>query len=155
MKCDLCGKNNAKYKYYEVNSNSIKELNICGECAKKKGIDFTLKVSKSPTKNIICPGCGLKFSSFKKNNRLGCSECYNAFHSKLKVIFKQIQPDITNRGKKPIKDVRVLSMKKELRELQRNLEDYVNMEKYEEAVQIRNKIEEYQQKLKSISREND
>jgi len=150
MKCDLCGKNEAKYKYYEVDSNSIRELNICDECAQKKGIDFASRKAQVEQENIECHGCGLSFKEFKENNLLGCPECYNSFRSKLKIIFKQMHPDTIHTGKELIKDVRVLNMKKEIRELQQQLQNYVAKEKYEEAVQIRDKIEKCQLEIKSL-----
>ncbi len=155
MKCDLCGKNEAKYKYYEVDSEGIRELHICNECAKKKGITFSSRVQQSKEENIKCLNCGLSFREFKKTSLLGCPECYSNFQSKLDVILMQIHPGTTHKGKTPVKDVRLLSMKKEIKELQKRLEDYVKNEKFEEAVRIRDTIEKCQAELKSIRGRND
>jgi len=153
MKCDLCNNKDAKYKYYEVDSDGVREMNICKECAQRKGIDFPSRTQQSNTENIECQSCGHSFKDFKETNHLGCPECYSNFRSKLDVILMQIHPGTTHKGKKPVKDGRLVSMKKEIRELQKMLEDYVKKEKYEEAVHIRNKIEKYQEELKSIRRE--
>lgn len=153
MKCDLCGDNDAKYKYYEVDAEGIREMNICNKCAHRKGIDFAPRTQEQKVENIKCKECGLSFKEFKKTNHLGCPECYNNFRSKLDSILLQTHPGIVHKGKKPVKNARLLSMKKEIRGLQETLEDYVKKEKYEEAVHIRDKIEKYQEELKSIRRD--
>ncbi|MEA1913040.1 MAG: UvrB/UvrC motif-containing protein [candidate division WOR-3 bacterium] len=155
MKCELCGKNEAKYKYYEVNSDSIRELNICEDCARKKGIAFRNKTTRVRTENSECLNCRLSFKEFKKMNKLGCPECYKAFREKLKIILAQIHPGIIHKGKKPIRDTRVLSAKKEIRELKRKLKKYVDLEDFEDAVKARNKLQKCQEELKNLRGRND
>jgi protein arginine kinase activator len=152
MKCDLCGNNEAKYKYYEVDSEGVREMNICSECAHRKGIDFSPRTQELKVDNIVCKNCNLSFKEYKKKNRLGCTECYINFRSKIDSILLQTHNSLIHKGKKPVKNAKLLSMKKEIRELQKTLEDSVKKEKYEEAVHIRDKIEKYQEELKSIRR---
>lgn len=155
MKCEICGQNKAKYKYYEVDSDSVKELNICEDCALKKGI--AVKETKGDFSSVKsrCSNCQTTFSEFKKSNMLGCPECYSAFKSKLDIILRQVHPGLKHEGKVPVRDTEIIDMKKEIRELKKKLDLFVKQEKFEEAVKLRDKIEKQEKKLESMRQEND
>jgi len=155
MKCDLCGEENAKYKYYEVNSDTVRELNICEKCAREKGVDIKGREDSVVVKTGMCPSCGLTFSDFKESRRFGCVECYKTFEEQLKAFLREIQLGITHKGKEPLRNSKVILMKKEILEMKKELENYVEDEKFEEAVKLRDKIESRKEELRISRKQND
>lgn len=155
MKCDLCGADGAKYKYYEVYSDNVREINICEDCARKKGVDVKNKSDSQVSKNKICPTCGLKLDEFKDSNQLGCVDCYKTFFDQIQVSLKDSQLGLIHKGKEPVKNTKVLFVKKEILELKKKLENFVEEEKFEEAVELRDRIEERKKELKTIRGKND
>jgi len=155
MKCDLCGADGAKYKYYEVYSDNVREINICEECARKKGVDVKNKDDSSISKNKVCPTCGLTFSEYKNSKQLGCINCYKTFYDQIQIYLKDSQLDLVHKGKEPVTNTKVLSVKKEILELKQKLENFVEEEKFEEAVELRDRIEERKKELKTIRSKND
>lgn len=155
MKCDLCGANNAKYKYYEVDSDTVREINLCEKCAREKGIDIKGKADSEVIETGICSACGLTFKEFKVSGNLGCIECYNSFKDQIKAYLKEAQFGYVHKGKKPVSDSKVIVVKKQILEMKKKLDDYVEDEKFEEAVKLRDKIEERKEELKAIREKND
>jgi protein arginine kinase activator len=155
MKCDLCGNENAKYKYYEVNSDTVREINICEKCAREKGVDVKNKEESVVVKAAMCPNCGLTFIDFKDTRRLGCIDCYKNFREQIKAFLTEFQLGLTNKGKEPVKNSKVILMKKEILEMKKELENFVEDEKFEEAVQLRDKIESRKKELRAIRKKND
>lgn len=155
MKCELCGIDNAKYKYYEVDSDKVREINICEECAREKGIDGKNKEETLADRNKVCPNCGLTFVEYKDSGSLGCIECYKIFNDEIKIFLKESQLGILHKGKEPVSNSKILIVKKEILEMKKKLESYVEGEKFEEAVKLRDKIEERKEELKSIRGKND
>ena len=155
MKCDLCGADGAKFKYYEVYSDNVREINICEECARKKGVDVKNREDLQVSKNKICSTCGLTFEEYKESNHLGCVDCYKTFYEQILVYLKDSQLGLVHKGKEPVKNTKVLSVKKEILELKQKLENFVEEEKFEEAVELRDRIEERKKELKTIRGKSD
>lgn len=155
MKCDLCGADGAKYKYYEVDSDKVREINICEECAREKGVDVKNRDDVAETKDRVCPTCGLTFFEYKKSGRLGCIDCYKVFDDQIKIYLKEFQLGVKHKGKEPVRNTKVLSVKKEILEMKKRLENYVESEQFEEAVKLRDEIEERKEELKTIRGKND
>lgn len=155
MKCELCGMNNAKYKYYEVDSDKVHEINICEECAREKGVGGKNKEDTLVDRSKVCPNCGLTFSEYKDSGNLGCVECYGIFYDEIKIFLKESQLGVLHKGKEPVNNTKILIVKKEILEMKKKLESYVEGEKFEEAVKLRDKIEERKEELKAIRGKND
>lgn len=155
MKCELCGDNNAKYKYYEVDSDTVREINICEQCAREKGVDIKNKEDSVVLETGICPVCGLSFREYKESMSLGCVECYKHFSDQIKVSLKESQLGVLHKGKEPVRDSEVIVVKKEILEMKRELDNYVENERFEEAVKLRDKIEERKEELRAIRGKND
>jgi protein arginine kinase activator len=155
MKCELCGANNAKYKYYEVDSDTVREINICEECAREKGIDVKSKEDSTVVKSGVCPACSLTFREYEGSGSLGCIQCYKSFEDQIKIFLKESQLGVVHKGKEPVRSSKVIFVKKEILEMKKKLENYVEDEKFEEAVKLRDKIEERKEELKTIRKKND
>ena len=111
----MCKKNEATVRYTEVVNKKIIKMNLCEECAKKKGVtiqapftiadllsglaDFGLRAEEDLKKT--CPGCGLSYIDFRKTGRLGCDSCYRAFEKSLRGLLETIHRSTTHVGKVP------------------------------------------------------
>jgi len=106
--------------------------------------------------NIKCPSCGMSYDNFKKMGRFGCADCYETFKRALYPLFKKIhgvsyrvdkepknrepkkphvsKPVITKDASKPGID------RDNLQELKARLAKTIELEEFEEAALLRDKI---------------
>lgn len=127
------------------------------------------ELEDSPMMHVCCPGCGMSFDEFTMVGKFGCAECYGVFAPLIEDNMKRIHGDSVHRGKKyksgsgdmPVSGERndntLAIMKDEnddpvetLKELNRKLREAVEIENFEEAAKLRDKI----RMLKSSSRIN-
>jgi len=155
MKCELCGAHNAKYKYYEVDSDTVREINICEQCAREKGVDIKNKEDSVALESAVCPVCGLSSAEYKESMSLGCVECYKNFKDQIKASLKESQLGVLHKGKEPVRSSEVIFVKKEILEMKKKLDGYVENERFEEAVKLRDEIEERKEELRTIRGKND
>lgn len=156
MLCNICHKNEATVHLTEIIDNQITELHLCEECAREKGAQmeqhFGLAdllagladlgqqfevVGKTETK---CPNCGLTYQDFRRIGRLGCSECYQAFKDSLGVLLKRIHGSTQHVGRSPVKKPVQVQKKSEIDILRGKLRRAIEMEEFEEAARLRDKI---------------
>jgi len=96
MLCQICGKNEATVEFTEIVNDQVKQLHLCDQCAKKKGVemeqhfgvaDFLAGMSgpgRAPhDPSLKCDKCGMTFDDFQRIGRLGCGNCYSAFRESL------------------------------------------------------------------------
>ncbi len=146
MKCDKCKKNEAKLNIYEIEKDGVKVIrHLCEDCAKMEGIED--KIS-SPVSMRPCPRCGKTYEEILEKMELGCEECYSNFKPILISIFKKIQDTDRFGGKVIQRFNEALLIKMKLRNLKKKLERLIEIEDYEEAVKVRDKIEKYEEELK-------
>lgn len=155
MNCEMCKKNEATVRYTEVVNKKIIKMNLCEECAKKKGVtiqspftiadllsglaDLGLRAEEDLKK--VCPGCGLSYIDFRKTGRLGCDSCYKAFEKSLQGLLETIHRSTTHVGKVPSRarmEINELTM---LKDLEAKLCAAVEKEEFEEAASIRDKLQ--------------
>ena len=160
MKCEICGQNEAAVHIQQIIGSEIYELHICDECAKKRGISseedkIELSVSELLTGLVdvkdaseeeavkpVCPGCGKKFEEFRKDGKLGCMECYNAFHFEINQLLTNLTGNPKHKGKFPSKlnAYNAILIAKE--EVKHKLHQAIAEEDYETAAALRDKIRE-------------
>jgi protein arginine kinase activator len=158
MLCDVCTKNPATVHLTEIIGGKIIEVHLCEECAKKKteefqkqfsitdflsdlvDIDTTIgKIASSP--EVVCSGCGLTYSEFKKKGRLGCPQCYESLKGQLQSLLRRMHGSTRHKGKAPkIKIRKEISAAERIKELRKYLERAIKLEEYEEAARIRDEI---------------
>lgn len=90
--------------------------------------------------HVVCPRCGLQYSSFKETGRLGCGECYQAFQSQLKPLLRRIHGDTRHRGKAPVRGGAGGTALRAVQRLHDELQRAVEREEFERAAQIRDDI---------------
>lgn len=154
MKCESCKKNDATVRYTEVVNKKIIKMNLCEECAKKKGVSvqasFTIADLMSGLTEIgthaeedlkrVCPGCGLSYLDFRKNGRMGCDRCYKAFEKGLRGLLETIHRSSSHVGKVPAHARQEVEQLQTLRELEAKLCTAVEREEFEKAAGIRDRI---------------
>jgi protein arginine kinase activator len=165
--CDLCKEKIATVHYTEIVNNKLKKMDLCEDCAKQKNIGINVQfsvadilkglteahVEKKEESSKSCPLCGLTFGAFRKNGKLGCGECYEAFREELVPIIGDIHKNTQHVGSKPVAPrgtkSAVVKLRGQLDELTSNLQTAINQEDYEQAAVIRDKIKALQGKLEN------
>jgi protein arginine kinase activator len=174
MLCDVCHKKDALVHFTEIIDNQITKLHLCEECAKNKGLQFPFgkplfsmgdllaglsnfdTYSTEQKSKIKCPNCGVTYDDFRRNGKLGCSQCYHCFKSELETLLKRIHGSNTHLGKvpaplasKPVrKSKKAVLTENQLKKLQMDLLEAVKNEEYERAALIRDEIKD----LKEINK---
>ncbi len=165
MQCDICGKKKATVHLTEIVDEQMSEMHLCEECARQKSVqmeqqfgladllaglaDFGKPVSESEKVDLQCSNCGLTYEEFRKFGRLGCSECYEAFKMHLSTLLKKVHGSNQHLGKTPAKIPP--AQKKQLenfQELKSQLMQAIQMEDFEKAAQLRDKIRDTEKKEK-------
>lgn len=172
MLCDICGKKQASVHLTEIIDDQMTELHLCEECAREKGTQMEkhfdlsdilagladmgspggLAMNQSEEK-IKCPNCGMSYGDFKTIGQLGCSECYKAFKKNLVPLLKRIHGSTQYFGKMPAvaasfggktqsARAKVVSFAQQLQDLKGKLQKSVQLEEFEEAARLRDKIKE-------------
>ncbi|NIM98844.1 MAG: hypothetical protein GTO24_12430 [candidate division Zixibacteria bacterium] len=159
MLCQDCRKKEATVHLTEVISDKKVVLNLCQECANKRGfrnplegVPFPLAEflssmlsqvqMKKPTREakVSCSACGMSFSDFAKMGRLGCGNCYVAFRSQLNDLLRKVHGNTQHRGKFPRTTGEVMRPLWEESKLQAELKKAIEREDFEKAAQIRDRI---------------
>lgn len=162
MLCDICGENEATVHLTEIIDDQMAELHLCEGCAKKKSLemeqhfgladllaglaDMGKQFEVGQLAGVKCPNCGLTYEDFKKIGRLGCSQCYDTFKESLVPLLKRIHGSNQHLGRIPVKTGKVVKAKSELQELKVKLQKAIQMEEFEEAAKLRDKIRELEKK---------
>ena len=155
MLCDNCGEKKATVHLTEVINGQATEMHLCEKCAAQKSLEMQKSLdvgdvlaglagmdidASSEESKLVCPGCGLSYEEFKKSGRLGCSECYKAFEKKLQVLLKRIHGSNRYVGKTPSIVDKKESKGVRAQDLKMQLEKAIQLEDYERAAELRDKI---------------
>jgi protein arginine kinase activator len=161
MKCDYCDREASVHLTRIINNKKV-VLNLCKECAAKRGfhspldnIPFPLSnflsglVSQEESKrdrnavvtnDLVCPNCGLTFEEFSRLGRFGCGQCYKTFRGKLQGLLRKIHGSSLHRGKLPPLLSEEGNTIKEQERLQEELQAAIAAEDFERAADLRDKI---------------
>lgn len=155
--CDKCGKPATNLTWVEINGRRM-EQHLCGECAShEQGLgdfiepmvgeffDFPVafarkKLSKHPS---ACPTCGYSIKDFWATGRYNCPDCARYFDSE-----KARQTKSYDDTPMPIEKVK-LNIKRPdeftyVDSLRAQLQKAVNEERYQDAAELKKKIDEIQ-----------
>ncbi len=155
MLCDQCGERPATMVISQVLDGKQVKVYLCEQCANENeaylaqsnpfeqfmGAVFDQK-TPSQESSLTCPQCGMTIGEFKKRSKIGCANCYNVFKGYLSPIFKQIHGNNYHIGKKPSKFQRKLKEINYVNNLQLALRKSLEVEDYEEAARLRDRIKE-------------
>lgn len=181
MLCENCGKRKANVQYTQIINGKKKEMHLCEECSEKLGINemgFTMPINFSsflsdfidefengsmlpelnPIKELKCDKCNLTFEEFMNTGKFGCSNCYDAFESKIDPILKSIHGSNRHIGRlgkinsnpeelyknsdeaEDKKEDEQNSKLSEVDKLKEELKEAVSKEEYEKAAKLRDEI---------------
>ena len=167
MQCQRCKEQTATIHLTEINNGQREETHLCEMCAEHEGLAIksqiplnellsTLLASQSSSKEqpVVevaaedeesCPSCGMTMKEFHKGRLLGCSDDYEVLGDSLDPIIEKNQGgNTTHKGKVPTNAPEDSKKQVEILNLRRKLEDAVENEDYENAAQIRDRIEHLQ-----------
>ncbi len=160
MQCQICHKNNATIHLTEITDGIRSEMHICEQCAAEQDIAVKSHIpinellsgllavqpsddelSGPSEQNIVCPNCGFTLAQLRKEGVLGCPHDYEVFEKLLTpLIEKAHNGKTTHCGKLPSKTPQNTRKEIELINLRQQLQDAVQSEDYERAVELRDKI---------------
>lgn len=165
MLCEDCQKRPACVHITKVNNNHKTEKHLCEYCAQKAGefsfsSDAGLSVQdllkgmfsqgfvETHQKTVsTCPNCGMSYSDFSHNGKIGCSVCYSTFADKLERMMRRIHGANAHTGKVPRRAGGDLAVRQNLKKMKRQLEAYIASEEYEHAAKLRDEIRQLEKQL--------
>ena len=165
MVCESCKKNHATVHLTEIINDMKKEMHLCEECARSKGVTqkFTFSVSDILGKfadvkevgkvvkemaSLKCPHCGITYAEFRANARLGCANDYELFKPALVSILEKIHGSTQHIGKVPTTVDTNKKKETDLMKLKREMDRLVKVEDFEKAAEIRDHIKRIEDELK-------
>lgn len=90
---------------------------------------------------LTCPNCGISFGEFRAQGLLGCPEDYTEFGELLMPLIRRAHDDCdVHRGKRPGQTNDVGKLRVQIRSLERQLEDAVAEEAFEDAARLRDQL---------------
>lgn len=172
MYCQECGKRPATLHFTKIINGDKTEFHICESCAREKGdsipgapnsfsihsllsglLDFESIGSSAPSQgqqssqSLRCEECGLTYAQFSKIGRFGCSSCYKQFGEKLDPLLKRVHGSTVHSGKIPRRTGGQIQCKREIEQLRRDMQMYIEQEEFEKAAVLRDRIRELERKI--------
>ena len=92
-----------------------------------------------------CTDCGMDYNQFRKTGLLGCRECYRHFGGELDPVLRRIQGSTVHTGKEPKRCGSALVREKQIDELKAELKKAIEVEAFEQAAELRDRIKELEQ----------
>lgn len=170
MKCQKCKVKNATTHVKRVVNGEYEEYMLCGDCAHEMGFDNVFDMDmpdmfgdlmKSlfgalPSRSgaARCPLCGSTLGDITNTGKVGCAKCYEVFYNELLPSVKRIHGNTTHSGKTPgrqaIPEKSKENSEKEIKEqiegLKKQLDKAVEVQNFELAAELRDKIREMEGK---------
>ncbi len=171
MLCEKCKKREATIHLSEIVKDVKSEVHLCEQCAREVGLNTSvsnfnlslpemltfLNVDEFSDQNdgTVCPSCGCTFLQYKRDGRLGCSNCYKYLSELLDPVMISFHGDKKHSGKFPVsyENPAVLPLKNEnylknytensrttADDLKLELVMAVRDERYEDAALLRDRI---------------
>lgn len=167
MLCQNCNKNVASIRYAEVVDGEVMNLQLCKQCMAKRredeGTGFEMskpasqfsKERRSPISpglptTEVCPGCQTTLQKMMDTGTVGCPKCYDAFPVQLESLLEGLHYAIPHRGKSGAEtdDARA-QIRSDLQAARALLKTALQLENYEEAATLRDRIQRLESDLKS------
>jgi protein arginine kinase activator len=153
--CDLCGKNEATVKVRRVDKDAqATDIMVCQECARQHGFadaqtikadvaeviaDLKNRVNEGDAK-LLCPGCAMSWADFKRQGRLGCPKCYEAFHEQLIPLVRRIHGAVQHVGRTATGGRKQAQVKMNVKKLRDALANAIQAEDFEKAAALRDQL---------------
>lgn len=155
MKCDLCNRPAVVHEV-TVKGGMKKEVHLCETHAQEAGIQlpgqqplnqilaqFAVSKAGKATRTVAkpCGGCGMTFTQFRQNGRVGCAQCYQVFEAELSPLIERAQGGATHHcGKAPRRAGTSIDRQLLIQRLVKELDHAVAAEQYERAAELRDRL---------------
>jgi len=154
MKCDRCDEQ-ASVHLTQVVDGQMRKMHLCPSCAAEMGVTEESGFSMSDVllgqgvaqplasvkRGARCPECGMTFARFRKQGRLGCPACYEAFDSQLEPVLQSMHHAVAHTGRRPRHRNERMTLRARTEELENRLADAVAAEAYEDAARLRDELD--------------
>lgn len=161
MVCDSCGGENPVVHLTQIVDNEMRTLHLCEKCAAAKGVEGSSVPENFPLSDFLaqmgdegaqrpgtegvapapCGFCGLTFRDFRETGRLGCPHCWTSFEPHLRGLLRRIHGGTQHIGKVYLSpDPSASDREKRLEGLRRKLERAIELEDFERAAELRDRI---------------
>lgn len=87
-----------------------------------------------------CSNCGISFSEFRAQGRLGCPNCYIDFRQDLLPLLENIHEEAVHQGKRPLRSPGQTEDQARLIHLRTEQREAIGREDYEAAAELRDAI---------------
>ncbi len=150
MMCDECGANPAVIRLLTHVDGNLTERNLCAQCVARLGrrtrlnpqaLLSALMGANGRANALRCPACGMMYSDFLANRRLGCPDCYQAFRKNLTPWLQGYHGIARHRGGIPARAGAEARRICRLDALRRALSEAVDREDFEQAAELRDEIQ--------------
>jgi protein arginine kinase activator len=161
MMCDNCKEREAEIQLVKVEHDAKVTLHLCKQCAQQKGVETGDSILKSPLGGFIqamgkagtsvlptpadglrCAACGSTLKDFRESGRLGCAQCYESFATHLRDLLRRLHGSSQHVGERYAQPGSggEADPRRELLELKEQLRRAVDMENFELAAELRDRI---------------
>lgn len=156
MSCERCGKENGIIYVTRLSEGVLREVQLCESCFREESqvelsevqsanhmLSALLDaVSQSPLqvgwiKTTSCSRCGMTYGLFREMGKMGCSECYHTFGSRIETALQNWHGHKVHRGKSPKMSQNALGLKVRRQAMQEQLAKAIKEEHFEEAARLR------------------
>ena len=157
MVCDNCHERDAVVNLTTIESNAVRQLHLCEQCAAERGVETSVATPKHPLGLFLeavqkqsvpasvedgkCAFCGLTMKDFRDTGRLGCARCYTTFESSMRELLRRVHggPRHIGRAYRAPKD-ETLEKAGVLGDLREKLRRAIEQEQFETAAELRDRI---------------
>ena len=159
MKCERCSQKEATVFFEQTLNGHTTSMHLCADCAsetKKEGFfgnaTFSLGTElfgdlfgfTAPGRAVStaksCPDCGATFSAIRREGKVFCPRCYEAFAEELSPTIHSLHGKAVHTGRVPRKSREGREKQSKLTTLREQLKSAVAAEQYEEAARLRDEI---------------
>jgi len=175
MKCSICKADNAIIHIREYSETGLRKINLCLECAIKKGLSapsenldnllakiisnvFNINASYKNLRGsrrslkLVCPSCGKTVNDFSSNLEVGCPVCYDVFEDIIDLLIFNQNNSLNYLGKLPETLNKLNLQKSNLKQLKKNLKKHVQEEDFAKAATVRDEIKKLKKKINKVIR---
>lgn len=168
MLCEECGKNEAVVHIQAVAPDgSATTRSLCQRCFGKlkmiQGVQ-ALDISEflgaligrihqsrlekeSDRFDATCPTCGMTYAEYKKEQRLGCADCYKAFREPIEEALVKRNDSAIYVGSAPGSDETLNDDIYRVKKLREQMQKAIGEEKFETAAALRDEIRALEEKI--------
>lgn len=159
MSCEKCGKEHGIIYVTRLSEGVLREVQLCESCFREESqveisdiqsanhmLSALLDaVSQSPLqvgwiKTTSCSRCGMTYGLFRELGKMGCSECYKTFGSRIETALQNWHGHKAHRGKSPLQSQGIQSLRHKRQMIKEQLAKAIREENFEEAARLRDLI---------------